>query len=119
MAAVVTEEMRRAYERDGFVVDRQLLPSAQTSELREAVLAICRNETPHVFMYRHPKTRSAVRGAVSLVLATQEHDIAMLSQGQARGGTIVYNGAPVTRTWVEAVKKMGGSAAAMYFGEGA
>lgn len=65
-----------------------------------------------------PKTLAAVRGAVSLVLATQEHELAMLAQVQAHGGTMIYNGAPVTRTWVEAVKTMGGSAAAMYFGEG-
>ena len=39
MAALVTEEMRRAYERDGYVVVRQLLSSEQTSELKAAVLS--------------------------------------------------------------------------------
>ena len=66
--------MRRAYERDGFVVVRQLLPSAQTSELREAVLAICRNETPHVFKGQDFSTPGSDREALERYLAVHAPD---------------------------------------------
>jgi hypothetical protein len=60
-----------------------------------------------------PRTLEAVRGAQSLVLLTQQHELAMLRRTRQRGGTMLYNGAPITRTWVDAVA----SGDAMYFAE--
>jgi hypothetical protein len=46
-------------------------------------------------------TRSATHGAMSLVLATQPHEVQMLQTLRNASANMVYNGAPWTRTWSE------------------
>ena len=75
MAAAVTEEMRRAYERDGYVVVRQLLGSEQTTQLQDAVLAICRNETSgRTFKGQDFSTPTSDREALERYLAVHAPD---------------------------------------------
>ena len=67
--------MRRAYERDGYVVVRQLLSSEQTIELKAAVLAICRNETSgRTFKGQDFSTPASDREALERYLAVHAPD---------------------------------------------
>ena len=60
-----------------------------------------------------PKTRSALHGAMSLVMATHEHEVQMLQRLRGASATMIYNGAPLTRTWSQTFKPSD----AMYFAE--
>ena len=51
-----------------------------------------------------PTTLAAVRGAASLILLGQEHEIAMVKRVRERGGVIIFNGAPITKTWYDTFK---------------
>ena len=74
MVAAVTEQMRRAYERDGFVVVRQLLPHHQTTTLKDAVLRICRNETKLTFKGQDFSAPGSDREALTRYLAVHAPD---------------------------------------------
>jgi hypothetical protein len=59
------------------------------------------------------KSRSAIHGAKNLVLITQSHEVEMLKRLRKVGSNMIYNGAPITRTWSDTFRLSD----SMYFAE--